>query len=71
MNEPEDTGYDEAADRARLHHVLRTTGPTTAAELARRPELAGWSEERLEKALARAWSDGQVSVDRGDAFFAL
>ncbi|MGO4258390.1 hypothetical protein [Marmoricola sp. RAF53] len=71
MNQPEDTGYDAAADRARLHDLLRTTGPRTAAELAGRPELAGWSTARLEKALAGAWSHGQVSVDRGDAFFAL
>lgn len=72
MNEHiEPSRVQETRDRLRVLQVLALTGPRTHVELARRPELVGWSQSRLERALVGIWADGRVSVDAADAFFVV
>jgi hypothetical protein len=59
------------SDAVLVARTLRSAGPLHLDELRAQPELHGWSEPRLENAVASAWSRDLVSVNARDKLVAL
>lgn len=51
--------------------LLDQHGPRSIKALRDHPALAGWSRDRVERAVVEAWSSNQVSIDAEDHLIAL
>jgi len=64
-----DDGAESDADL--VVDVLHRVGRCPLRSLLAQPELLEWTPVRLERAVVRAWSGGQVFIDRNDDLVAL
>jgi hypothetical protein len=58
-------------DAGRVIDVLHRVGRCPLRSLLGQPELVGWTPDRLERAVVKAWNGGLVFIDRNDDLVAL
>lgn len=61
----------ETRDVACILRVLHRVGPLQLQDLVGQPELAGWSPQRMERAVVSAWSRTLIFIDNRDLLVAI